>query len=313
MTTTQFTDLWPLILQAQDSIFQAIAASTQAKLGEWIRLIQVPKPKYVFHFIYIVENFNPYHLSVSDYQRRDPFDNPQLVADNFAQFAALGFVQPINTEVYQITEKGYDIRQQRWQILNEILAEVNLLATADLQHLLALLQQVVEATAVVPEPPPKWAMTIRQEHGLKLIENSHPLFRFINYRMDLGAYRDDAHLATWRNAFTISPSAWEAFSHIWSGQANTLDLLLQQLSRRGYPQSTYTTALQDLQQRDWVIKDGNSYRLTEAGQNIRQTAEQQTNDSFYKPWSILNHDEIEKLYTLLKQLTQDPDFSLNFI
>lgn len=302
MAITHLTDLWPLIVQAHIHVFQAITPAAEAKLGELVRAVQAPQPRHLFHFIYIVENYNPHHLSVEAYQRRDPFDNPELVAADFAQFVALGFIEPKGPDTFQITDKGHEVRQQRWQILNELLTEVNLMAAADLQQLLTLLKRVVAATAVAPEPPAKWAMTTRWQHGLKLPQNSHPLFHFNNYRMDLGAYRDDAHLATWRDPFTIRPPAWETFSLLWAGQAHTLDDLFLQMTRRGYPQSTYTKALQDLQQRKWIIKEGGIYRLTEIGQTIRETAERQTNTYFFMPWFTLNPKEIEELRSLLKQL-----------
>jgi DNA-binding MarR family transcriptional regulator len=302
MAITHLTDLWPLIVQAHIRVFQTIAPAAEIKLGELVQAVQASQPRYLFHFIYIVENYNPHQLSVEAYQRRDPFDNPQLVAADFAQFMALGFIEPNGPDTFQITDKGHEVQQQRCQILNELLTKVDLMATADLKHLLTLLRRVVAATAVAPEPPAKWAMTSRWQHGLKLPQNSHPLFHFNNYRMDLGAYRDDAHLATWRDPFTISPPAWEAFSLLWAEQANTLDDLFSQLARRGYPQSTYTKALQDLQQRKWIIKEGDVYRLTETGQTIRETAERQTNTYFYMPWFTLSHQEIEELRSLLKRL-----------
>ena len=305
MSITPPTDLWPLILQTHEQVFQTITPAARDQLGPLVRTVQAPQPRYLFHFIYITENFNPQHLTVADYQRRDPFDNPQLVADDFAQFAALGFVTATGPDTYQVTHKGHEVRRQRWHILNELLTEVNLMATADLQRLLALLQRVVQATAVAPEPPAKWAMTTRWRHGLKLPEDSHPWFHFIHYRMDLGAYRDDAHLATWREPLAITPPVWETFSHLWAEQANTLDTLFSQLARRGYPQSTYAAALQDLQQRHWIIKEDDVYRLTETGRIVRETAERQTNAYFYKPWSSLNDTEIGDLRSLLKQLVSD--------
>lgn len=79
----------------------------------------------------------------------------------------------------------------------------------------------------------------------------------------------------------------------------------EQLARRGHQQSIYVAALEELLQRGWITQDGDMYRLTATGQDIRDTAEQQTNKYFYRPWSIPEPEEMVELLSLLEQLVQD--------
>jgi hypothetical protein len=76
-----------------------------------------------------------------------------------------------------------------------LLAGLQPLPAAELDQLLSLLKRVVEAAVETPEPPRKWATMMRKMYGLKPPAGSCRLWWFIKYCMDLGAYRDDAHLA----------------------------------------------------------------------------------------------------------------------
>lgn len=72
------TDIWSQILTTHHRCGQALPeqarydfAALAAKLGT--------KPDRIFHFVYVVENFDPNELSVAAYRQRDPFDSPQVV------------------------------------------------------------------------------------------------------------------------------------------------------------------------------------------------------------------------------------------
>jgi hypothetical protein len=169
-------------------------------------------------------------------------------------------------------------------------------APAEMDYLLAMLAHIVATTAAAPGPPDKWSLKTRLRRGLKPPPGSSPLYWFIHYRMDLGAYRDDAHLATWRGVHGVTPLAWEITGALWSGQADSPETLTQVLGRRGFTAAEQTAALADLEQRGWIRQgEDGRYRLTEEGQQVRDAAEALTNEYFYTPWSILNEHEAEHL------------------
>jgi len=44
------------------------------------------------------------------------------------------------------------------------------------------------------------------------------------------------------------------------------------------------------------------FRLTQMGRELREQAEQLTNEYFYRPWSVLTQEELDELYDLLTKL-----------
>ncbi len=259
------------------------------------------EPRHLFHLIYIVENFDPKMLSTAVYQRRDPFDHRDVVDSFWAACLETGLLQN-HDERMQITEKAASAWRQRWHFLNEALADLALLPESKLVKINELLASVVAETAIYAETSSAWAFTTRRQLGLKPpVDALAPLAQFIELRMDLGAFRDDAHLAAWRIQHDVSPHAWEILGMIWSQQVATEDRLVEDLARRGFSQRETAVALKNLQKLGWVAQNVTEYSLTEEGQTIRETAEQKTNEIFYQPWSVLSTSELDVLQRHLSE------------
>jgi DNA-binding PadR family transcriptional regulator len=79
----------------------------------------------------------------------------------------------------------------------------------------------------------------------------------------------------------------------------TLGELYQILEHRCYTRDEYRQALEDLMQRGWVTEETEKYQVTPLGREIRQAAEEATDQYFYEPWSCLSQAETEELRTLL--------------
>lgn len=173
----------------------------------------------------------------------------------------------------------------------------------NLNELWPLVLEAHQAIATARKPPEQWAIKTRLKHALQPLPGSAPLLWFIHYRMDLGAYRDDAHLAAWRSVHQITPLAWEMLGMVWAGQADSAETLAQQLDRRRYSSADHTAALNDLQKRGWIVLEENGrYRLTDEGQNIREAAETLTDTYFYNPWAILGEQKLGRLRDMLISL-----------
>ena len=256
------------------------------------------EPRHIFHFIYIVENYDSAALSTAHFQKRDPFDHPGVLDGFWADCQAAGFLQATSDGRLQITENGEAVRQRRWQILNGALAELVLLPEAELAQLNALLARVVVETAVTPTKASAWAFHTRQQQGLRPpVTPLAPLAQFIELRMDLGAFRDDAHLAMWRGQHAISPHAWELLGEIWQNETAVFDDLVSRLARRGFSAGETAVAIEELISLGWLRQSQEKYHLTEEGHAVRQKAEQTTNEIFYAPWSILSPSELEVVQT----------------
>jgi hypothetical protein len=292
-------NLWSQILATHSHIGQALPPSTRQAMMALVAAYNV-EPRQVFHFIYIVENYDAAALSTAHFQKRDPFDHPDVVDAFWSDCLAAGFLQSNDEGTLQITDMGEAVRRQRWQILNGALAELVLLPEAELAQLNELLARVVAETAVTTTKASAWAFHTRQRQGLKPpVTPLAPLAQFIELRMDLGAFRDDAHLTSWREQYAVSPHAWEILGEIWQSETATLDELVSKLARRGFSAGETAVALNGLNQLGWLMQTQDNYHLTENGLAVRQQAEQTTNEIFYAPWTVLLPAELETVQSSL--------------
>lgn len=307
MDTAVLTKPWPNLLEAHGKIGQSLPPAARQAMMSFVESYGV-EPRLIFHFIYVVENYSSVALSTAHFQKRDPFDHPSVVDSFLSACVAARFLLLNDDGTMQITEKGHEVRRQRWQILNDGLAELELLPEAELAQLNSLLARVVAETAVFAAKTSAWAFQTRQQHGLRpCIDHLSPLAQLIELRMDLGAYRDDAHLATWRQKYNVSPHSWEVMARIWQGQPVTLDALSGELARRGFSGLETAVALDNLIKLGWLVQEHETYQLTGAGNSARQTAEQQTNHIFYLPWSVLNSDELESVNQQIEAISLNAD------
>ena len=74
--------------------------------------------------------------------------------------------------------------------------------------------------------------------------------------------------AAWQPITSDGP-AWEIFTRIWRGEANTLAALQQQLARREHSPGSFERALHDLAARGWISGDGTTYQPSQAGRALR--------------------------------------------
>ncbi|KAA3662312.1 MAG: hypothetical protein DWQ04_13780, partial [Chloroflexi bacterium] len=300
------TNIWPQIINAHHALGRSMPEQARADFMALAAKFSV-EPGRIFHFVYVVENFDPNALSVAAYQRRDPFDAPQVVQGHFDLWQKLGWIETaVSPTTYRITNTGHDIRQQRWQITNHYMPQVTTQLTIEWDKLFRLLTQVVKQTTQATYAPAKHNFNTRQTFGLK---PPHPIskpMQLIEFRMDLGAYRDDVHLTAWQEVATdISSQAWEALTLLWNGTATGLDGVADTLSRRGYTKANYAAAVQGLVEKGLVEETAVSLTVTPTGKTLRDKAESLTNKYFYTPWQI-STNEITFLATQLNNLQQSP-------
>jgi len=106
----------------------------------------------------------------------------------------------------------------------------------------------------------------------------------------LSAYRDDAHLASWRSS-GLSAIALESLTLIWQGHVSTLDELSEKLSFRGHSEKVYIDALAELRARSYLSGSRSVLRLTEEGKLFRDRVEAHTDQYFFTPWVCLTKSD----------------------
>jgi DNA-binding PadR family transcriptional regulator len=169
----------------------------------------------------------------------------------------------------------------------------------DLEDIASSLYKMVHACLDATEPPGKWSLT----HSRKIDpgEEAHVILRIDQYLSDLAAYRDDCHLAAWR-VYPVDGHAWELLTVLWREGTFNLEAHADLFTRRGFEPEETLAALGDLKELAWVRADEGVYKLTTEGKAVRQSAEEATDDYFYKPWSFLSEKDIQALQAGLCRL-----------
>jgi hypothetical protein len=305
-----YSDMWHLIQSTYRSIFMARRKlhNTPPPIAQILEVfpMQHATPGDIFPLLYMMDNYNREALSTDDYRVRNCYDNPAVIERQLQALAADGFLGA-NGSGFRVTQKGMELYHFVQKLIRPRWTLPPLQMDAEIRQILGRMKQLVDVTFAVGAPPSNWSMVKRRNYGMSMPDDAHPLEHFewrvyVEWRVyDLWSYRDDAHLATWQD-YGVSPFAWEALSHIWNGQADTLTALLEKLAYREYSAEQWAGFLQELIDRSWITLDGEKYTLTETGQSVRDEAEKQTDAYFYAPWAQVPEEDIADLRTLLTRL-----------
>jgi hypothetical protein len=253
--------------------------------------------------LYFYSELGLEYFSIEDFQKRDPFSNPEQFEKLFARLLVKGWIAALPDGRYLVTEKARQAAQQIIEAGDAHLAGFESAVDVNLRKLAKYLSQIVSANAEAPEPPQKWA--IFKRFRVANI-NSSWLAQIREYLMDLFAYRDDSHLSASHPHFGRAGIVWSALSSIWSGDAVTAEQMAEALAFRGYDVQDYEVATQAAVEIGWVEKAEitGAYRPTQQGMELREQVERMTNEYFYAPWSVLQQEELDELYDLLTTLRE---------
>lgn len=242
-------------------------------------------------------------FSTEEFQKRDPFSNPVLFDKAFATLNFKGWIQPAHDEKYYVTEQAREGARTIIQAGDEHLLPFESFTDLNLQRLTLLLKQIVISNSVTPQPPEKWAVLKRFHVSDK---NSALIIQIREYLMDLYAYRDDSHVSAAHPHFGQAGIVWSVLGSLWKNDTVTAEQLAESMSFRGYEASDYQVALQAAVQIGWAEQTDSSaaFRITPKGRELREQAEQLTNEYFYAPWSVLTQSELDELYDLLLKLRE---------
>jgi hypothetical protein len=240
-------------------------------------------------------------FSIEDFQKRDPFTNPEQFEKTFARFDVKGWISPSPDDEYQVSREAQDAVRRIVHAGNEQLTGFTLLSTAELKRIMILLRQIITSNLESREPPEKWAIAKR----FRVANEGSPLIVQIKESlMDLFAYRDDSHLSAAHPHFGGAGIVWSVLGAIWKGSAVNAGQMAETMSFRGYEEDDYEVAIQAAVQIGWVeaVDAPYAFSITPMGRELREQVERLTDEYFYRPWSVLADDEVNELYDLLTKL-----------
>jgi hypothetical protein len=242
-------------------------------------------------------------FSIPDFQKRDPFSNPQLFDKAFATLNFKGWIEPTHEDKYHVTDRARQAAQQLIEAGDRYLLPFDAFTDIDLHRLDSLLKQILISSSEAPQPPNKWAILKRFRVGDR---DSSLIVQIREHLMDLYAYRDDSHLSAAHPHFGQAGIVWSVLGSLWQNETVTAEQLSESMSFRGYEASDYGVALQAAVQIGWSERSETSgaFCITQKGRELREQVEQLTNEYFYASWSVLTASELDELYDLLLKLRE---------
>jgi hypothetical protein len=285
------TKFWPLIY----SVIQELWSITEPHIEDAAIRNHIPIE------LYLYSELGLDIFSLANFQKRDPFTNPEQFEKVFARLNVKGWIEPMLDGSFQVTEKAREAVRQILQAGDAQLMDFRSMSEDELKRLVILLKQIVVESKVTPEPPEKWAILKR----FRVADEYDPLMvKLREYLMDLFAYREDSHLSASRPYFNQAGIVWIVLGALWHKDAVTAEQMAEKMSFRGYEVSDYEVALQAAVEVGWAEVDDRPdvFRLSQQGKELREQAEQLTNAYFYMPWSVLVPAEMDELYSLLTKL-----------
>ena len=240
-------------------------------------------------------------LSVAEALRRDPYSRPEGFARGFARLAAEGWLEAVEDSGDALATRYVVLPHAREAVraLDEAgdarAGELVTMPDADLARIHELLAAIAGANLAAPEPPARWGPVRR----FRSASEDAPLpGRIREAALDCLAYRDDVHLAAWSAHADPATEGglWNAFSHVWAGEARTAEAIASAASFRRYDAAFYARALANLEARGWLVaaEDG-AYRTTPEGRALRDAVERQTDEWFFAPWAVLGDEGVAEL------------------
>ena len=292
MNNESLTKFWPLIY----ATIKEFWGITEPHIEEAALRNDIPVE------LYFYSELGLEYFSTEDFQKRDPFSNPEQFEKLFAHLFFKGWIEaPMKDGRYQVTEKAREGARQIIQAGDEYLSSFESLIDVNLRKLVILLKQIATANNDASPPPQKWAILKR----FRVADNDSPwLAQIREYLMDLFAYRDDSHLSASHPHFGQAGIIWSVLGSVWSGNAVSAGQMTESMAFRGYDVDDYEVAIQAAVQIEWLENAGISgaFRPTPKGRELREQAEELTNEYFFRPWSVMKPYELEELHNLLTKL-----------
>jgi hypothetical protein len=287
--TTSLTKFWYLI----QSVIQEILSVTEPHLEEAAVRHNIPIELYYY------SEFGLDTFSIEEFQRRDPFSNPEKFERLFPLLNIKDWIVPMrDAGRYQVTERARTAVRQVIQAGDSQLLKVEFVTDINLERLLALLKQIVLSNISAADPPEKWAIA-RRFHVAN--RNSPVLVQIRECLMDIFAYHDDAHLAAARPHFNQAGIVWSVLGAVATGNAVTAGKMAETLSFRGYEVDDYEVAIKAALEIGWLETADTLevFRPTPKGRELREQVEKLTEEYFYRPWATFSPDQVDELYNLL--------------
>jgi hypothetical protein len=243
----------------------------------------------------------PDDISVSKLRIRMPYVHATFFEAKLVKYTKRGYLTGKENQ-YFLTPLGMETAENILQARRDALSQGKIISLEQSQQLAVILSKIIQNCRESIEPHSKWCL-IHNRSQMDSEEGAHPLVAIDQYLSDICAWRDDCHLASWQPFHYLHGHVWEVFTLLWREEAHSLDEVCDQLClQRGFSRVEYINAIKELEIRGWVLEQDGVLSLTGAGNKIRHSAEDYTDELFLPPFQSLSTLEQNQLSDLLTHL-----------
>lgn len=242
--------------------------------------------------------FMPDPISVERLRVRSPYSSPRYYEEPILSLYEKGFLVESPLGGYTLTAEGDEAVNSITESAYESMQAIPVLGESVMQSLAYSLGRVVQACMIYGEPISRWSII----YSRRLDEAPIDVYsaKVDQYLSDLAAFRDDAHLASWKS-YNVSGHAWDILTLVWKDGPMSIDKVSDQLSRRRWSKAETEKAAEELRNRGWIEGSAN-LSIAEKGKYIREESEALTNIYFFSPWSAVADRDLGTISKLLPQL-----------
>ena len=244
--------------------------------------------------------FKPDPISVQRLKVRSPYSSTSYFGTPLQALTEAGFLVQSPLGGYSITDQGNEATLAILFAAYKTLEAISLLSKDKMRSLANSLGRLVQACMIHGYPISKWSIIYSRRLDESSTENYAA--KIDQYLSDLFSYRDDSHLASWRN-LAVSGHAWDVLSVIWREGPISIEVVSDRLARRKWTKEETHQAVDEIRTNGW-IEETMELTVTERGNHIRNEAEALTNDYFFSPWDSAPRSDLETLSTLLPELNE---------
>lgn len=235
--------------------------------------------------------FKPDPISVERLRVRSPYTSPRYYQELMLDLHEKGFLVSSSLGGYTLSAEGEEAFHAIIKAVYEGMQAVPLLGKSAMQSLAQSLGRLVQICMTHGEPISRWSII----YSRRLDEGPEDAYaaKIYQYLTDLAAFRDDAHLASWR-VHDVGGHAWDILTSVWRDGPLSIEKVSDQLARRGWSMAETEKALGELRDRGW-IEGSVDLSLTERGTKVRDGSEALTDTYFFSPWSAVSEGDLDTI------------------
>lgn len=245
-----------------------------------------------------IPTFEPSAVSPALLNIRSPYIAPEHYRAILSGLAAAGLLKLVAADHFRLTDQGLAALKQTLNAVYTSLAGITSMSVTKTMDLASRLKDFADACMAAPDPPGIWCVqhVRRMDPG----SGSPMMARIDQFLSELVVFRDDAHLASWRQ-HGCSGHAWDVLTLLWVELEGTSEGINQKLKRRGFTLEQTMDAVDELFSKGWLRSLDGNLRISAAGADARNTAEMQTERYYMERFSGFSGLELTRTLDLVKE------------